>query len=168
MDGRTTATKGQYDALCALVGPDDNISQNKFAFEVEEHVVVNHGTLRTMVANKRAQKPLWAPVGRPRELSEASRAFITSLVRNKQLTSAQFSARVIAKLMRALLEQGYLSDDALEPLSGGTLMDDLNNFEEDAENGEEKDQEAEKEGREWEDEVKGENVQAEGKAAPNC
>ena len=60
------------------------------------------------------------------------------------------------KLMRALytLEQGYLSDDTLEPLSGGTLMDDLDSFDEDAEDVEEKDDEAEKEGSEGEDEGK--------------
>ncbi len=134
MDGSRIATENEYDALCWRLGSDDNINQKKVAFEVEHHVVVSYEK-----AAKNGAKPTGGQTAARAhsELSEASCTFITGLVRNKQLASGRFWVRLLAKLMRALyaLEQGYLSDDALEPLSGGTLMDDLDSFDEEAGDG---------------------------------
>jgi hypothetical protein len=58
-------------------------------------------------------------------LTSPSRAVITCPLRNKQMTSGGLALSFIPKLTRALyaLEQGYLLDNDLEPLSGGTLME---------------------------------------------
>ncbi len=57
-----------------------------------------------------------------------------------------------------LWNKGYFADDALEPLSGWMLMDDVDTFPEDALDKEEKDEEAEKERSEGKDEVNGSKI----------
>ena len=123
MDGRRIAKEDEYDALCALIGPGDKIFPKQTQFEVEHRVVINYEKLRRMVANKRSGKDMRPARGRRRELSGTSCDFITGLVRNQNLTGGRFSATLIAKLMRCLyaLEQGYLSDDAVEPRGWGPI-----------------------------------------------
>ena len=116
------ATTDDYESLLRTIKPNSNVSEAMRAYEKENKIAMNYDKLARLVRNKRDKGVLSR--GRPRLLSDAACQVITRLIRGGATTKGRMSKSVLRKLMRGLLaaELGLLSDDALVPRGGRSLM----------------------------------------------